>query len=156
MRCRFNTTGALAAVALLLGVSAPSLAQTEPQTEPGAPADAEAAVVVELNKVEQLDSACRAYLLFENGNSSRFDEFRLDLVLFDSEGVIARRIAVEAAPLRADRSVVKLFDLADLQCETIDRVLLNDIVPCADEEGARQDCVEQVELRSRADIEFFQ
>ncbi|MDF2096115.1 hypothetical protein [Aquibaculum arenosum] len=90
MRFRFKSIGALAAAALLLGLSAPSVAQTEAQTEPGAPADGEAAVVVELNKVEQLDNACRAYLLFENGNSSRFDEFRLDLVLFDSEGVIAR------------------------------------------------------------------
>ena len=156
MRYRFKSIGALVIAAVVLGFSAPSLAQTEAQTEPGAPADGEAAVVVELNKVEQLDNACRAYLLFENGNSSRFNEFRLDLVLFDSEGVIARRIAVEAAPLRADRSVVKLFDLADLQCETIDRVLLNDIAPCADEEGARQDCVDEVELRARTDIEFFQ
>lgn len=113
-------------------------------------------VTVELNKVEQIDNACRAYLLFENGHDSRFDEFRLDLVFFDGEGVIARRIAVEAAPLRADRSVVKLFDLSDLQCDTIDRVLLNDIAPCADESGTREDCVDLVELRSRSDIEFFQ
>lgn len=153
MRSCFKSIGAFfAAAAMLVGVAASSHAQTTTET----PTEGEAAVVVELNKVEQLENACRAYLLFENGHSSRFEEFRLDLVLFDSDGVIARRIAVEAAPLRADRSVVKLFDLADLQCETIDRVLLNDIAPCADEEGARQDCVDLVELRSRTAIEFFQ
>ena len=150
MRCRIKFLGALIA-ASLIGATAPSLAQTEPEA-----AATGQTVVVELNKVEQLDNACRAYLLFENGHSSRFEEFRLDLVLFDGEGVIARRIAVEAAPLRADRAVVKLFDLSDLQCESIDRVLLNDIGPCADEEGARQDCVDLVELRSRTNIEFFQ
>lgn len=121
-----------------------------------APAKAQTPVTVELNKVEQLDAACRAYLLFENGLDSGFEEFRLDLVLFDAEGVIARRIAVEAAPLRANRSVVKLFDLADLRCEEIDRVLLNDIAPCSDANGQRDDCVDIVALRSRTDIEFFQ
>src|SRR5690625_603345 len=151
---RITFATALLAAALLIGVSGPSLAQTEPEAETAT--EEQGTLVVELNKVEQLDNACRAYLLFENGQDSRFDEFRLDLVLFDGEGVIARRIAVEAAPLRAGRSVVKLFDLADLQCQTIDRVLLNDISPCADEAGPRDDCVDLVELRSRSDIEFFQ
>lgn len=136
-----------AAVAGALGLAAATVA---------VPAAAQSPVTIELNKVEQLDAACRAYLLFENGHDSGFEEFRLDLVLFDAEGVIARRIAVEAAPLRASRSVVKLFDLNELRCEDIDRVLLNDISPCADGEGARQDCVDLVSLRSRTDIEFFQ
>lgn len=154
MHRRITVAGTLfAAAVFLLGVSGLSHAQTEPE-EPQIDQN-QGIVVVELNKVEQLDNACRAYLLFENGQSSRFEEFRLDLVLFDQEGIIARRIAVEAAPLRAERSVVKLFDLADLQCDTIDRVLLNDISPCADEEGPRADCVEAVELRTRSGIEFF-
>lgn len=138
---------AFAAVAGALGLAAATVA---------APAAAQSPVAIELNKVEQLEAACRAYLLFENGQDSGFEEFRLDLVLFDAEGVIARRIAVEAAPLRASRSVVKLFDLADLRCEDIDRVLLNDIAPCSDGSGALQDCVDRVTLRSRTDIDFFQ
>ena len=49
-----------------------------------------------------------------------------------------------------------LFDLADLRCEGIERVLLNDVAPCADGNGPRQDCVDIVTLRTRTDIEFFQ
>ena len=139
-------TGAVVAGALAASAQAQTQStETTPQ------------VLLELNKVEQVDNACRAYLLFENNNDTAFSDFRLDLVLFSPDGVITRRIAVDAAPLRAGRPTVKLFDLTDLNCDSIQRILVNDVAPCTDGSGAREDCVEILGLRSRAEgIEFFQ
>jgi hypothetical protein len=70
------------------------------------------AETLELNKLESRDGACRAYLVLDNPTQAAFDSFKLDLVLFGTDGVILRRMAVETAPLRAEKKVVKLFDIA--------------------------------------------
>jgi hypothetical protein len=120
-----------------------------------APDIAAGSITIELNKVEQTKDACRAYLLFENPTKAEFTDFRLDLVLFDKSGVISRRVAVDASPLRADKSVVKLFDLANLQCDKVSRVLLNDITPCKAGGKSRSDCVDLVSVRSLNGIKLF-
>jgi len=140
-------------VAVLLGlaVGLGLAGQASAQQAAGGPGR----IAIELNKLEQVDQACRAYLLFENETDKQFVEFRLDLILFGADGVIMRRIAVDSSPLRAGKSVVKLFDLAELRCEDMARVLLNDVAPCADEEGSRQDCVDLVAPNSRTEVVFF-
>ncbi|MBA2491703.1 MAG: Tat pathway signal sequence domain protein [Gammaproteobacteria bacterium] len=109
------------------------------------------ALRVELNKLEPQDGACRAYLVFENRTATSFSGLTLDLVMFDGEGVIARRLAVDAAPLPADKISVKLFDIDDLECANVQRILINDVLDCQDENGEVSDCVARIETRSRAD-----
>jgi len=105
---------------------------------------------IELNKLEPRSSACRAYLLFKNGTDRTFSDFKLDLVLFDHDGIIANRIAVNIAPLRAGKTNVKLFDIDGMECSNIGRVLLNDVIACQDDKGERTDCVTLIEPASRA------
>ena len=106
-------------------------------------------VTVELNKLEQQENACRAYLVLEN-TAEAFTQFKLDLVMFDAEGIVAKRLIVDASPLRTDKTSVKLFDIAGLQCVDIDRVLINDVPTCHDGAQTRSDCVDLVEARSVA------
>jgi hypothetical protein len=109
---------------------------------------------VELNKLEPQDTACRVYFVMQNGAGSPFEALKLDLVVFDTEGVIARRVAVEGAPLAVDKTVVKLFDLRDLTCESIGRILLNDVLACRDAGGDREDCTALIKPSSRANVPF--
>jgi len=122
-------------------------------TAPALPA-ASAGLSVELNKLETQGEDCRAYMVFENATDSAFTALKLDLVLFDADGVIARRLAVEGAPLPAGKTVVRLFDIARLACGRIGRVLLNDVLACAGQAGAREDCLAIVEPRSKAGAGF--
>ncbi len=116
-----------------------------------------AMVAVELNKLEVSGGGCQPYLVFENKTEIDFDSLKLDLVMFDKDGVIARRIAVEGAPLPPGKVVVKVFDMPDLPCELIGRVLLNGLTRCADADGDRAGCLAQIETRSRAaDVGFIQ
>lgn len=114
-------------------------------------ATAAESVRVELNKLEPQDGACRAYLVFENQTASNFSGLTLDLVMFDGEGVIAKRLAVDAAPLPADKTSVKLFDIDGLECANVNRILINDVLDCQDESGEISNCVAQIEPASRAD-----
>lgn len=110
---------------------------------------------IELNKLEPTDSACRAYLLFENLGSGDFRSLKLDLVMFNPEGVISRRLAVEGGPLPAGKTSVKLFDIDGVACDSVDRVLLNGVLACSGDQGERSDCLTLIETASRSSVDFF-
>jgi hypothetical protein len=112
-------------------------------------------VGIELNKLEPVSDACRAYLVFENRTASAFDPFKLDLVMFDSDGVIAKRVAVEAGPLPAGKTSVKLFDVGGLGCGDIRRVLLNSVMACDTPGDASPDCTALAKPASRAEAAFI-
>lgn len=120
---------------------------------PAAQAD-DAKVKVELNKLEPGGAACRAYLVVENTTASAFETLKLDLVMFDPDGVVARRFAVEIAPLPASKTSLKAFDIDGLPCDRVGRVLLNDVMDCADASGARSDCLALISVSARGALKF--
>ena len=110
---------------------------------------------IELNKLEAQGEACRAYLVLENGSDRDFAELKLDMVMFDSEGVVTRRLAVQAAPLPSGKTSLKVFDIKDQPCERLGRLLLNDVMACGDETGARNDCLAMIEATAQAPLSFI-
>ncbi|MCC7274594.1 MAG: hypothetical protein IT561_18140 [Alphaproteobacteria bacterium] len=111
---------------------------------------AEPPVLVELNRLEERGADCRAYLVLENRGKAAFDAYKLDLVVFDKGGVVARRLALDVGPLRAEKRGVKVFDLAGLGCADVSSVLVNDVIECGGKDQAKdQDCVALLEVRSR-------
>lgn len=115
------------------------------------PAVAAQTVSVELNRLEPVEDGCRVSLVVANPGDKAFDSLKLDLVFFDRQGVISRRLVVEAGPLRASKTTVKLFDASKTPCEDIGRLLLNDVTAC----GGEQDCLALVATSSRVkDVEF--
>lgn len=119
----------------------------------GVPAVAEDGKVgVELNKTEDQTGGCRLYFVLDNGVPSAFDVYKLDLVMFGTDGVIARRLAVEVGPLRPTKISVKLFDVSGLACTGIGTVLVNDVLSCKSGADERSNCIDQVTVASRAKI----
>lgn len=112
-------------------------------------------IKVELNKLEALDNACRTYLVIKNRTEQAFENLRLDLVMFDQQSIVAKRLAVEAAPLPADKTTLKVFDINKLECSGIGRILLNDILTCRDTSGKRSDCLRMLSVTSRGDVPFL-
>jgi hypothetical protein len=111
-------------------------------------------VTVELNKLEDQGGGCRVHLVILNKTAAAFDAYKLDLVLFGRDGIIARRIAVEIAPLRANKKSVKLFDVADLACPTIGSILVNDVLECSGPGATAASCIDGLQVSSRAGIEL--
>jgi hypothetical protein len=107
-------------------------------------------VEIELNKLEPREGGCQAWLVARNEGLAAHDSLRLDLVLFDRDGVIARRLAVEAGPLAAEKTVVKAFIAEGLSCETVGSVLLNDVLSC----GGDGPCLDAVRVSARPPLNF--
>jgi hypothetical protein len=117
----------------------------------GAALAGEVRVGVELNKLEQADGACRAFLVVENPAPTDLETLTLDLVVFDGEGVIAERLAVELAPVRAEGMSVKAFDMAGLDCARIGRILMIGVLAC-DADGAEAPCAGPPAVSARGDV----
>lgn len=105
---------------------------------------------VELNKLEPAGDACRAYLLLSNGTAAAFTSLKLDLVTFDTDDIVQRRVAVEAAPIGAGKTSLKVFDISGTQCAAIGRMLLNGVLSCKGAKEQTSDCLALVSVSSRA------
>ena len=111
---------------------------------------------LELNRLEAAGANCRIYMVASNQTDQAYSALQVDLVTFNSEGVINGRVAVELAPLEARKTAVKLFDLPEVGCDKISRILLNDIVRCETTAGPVPDCTKTAAPTSRAAaVTFF-
>ncbi len=110
---------------------------------------------IELNKLDQVEETCRVYFVFENALDHKLETLQLELVLFDTNGFIKRRLTLDAAPIAKDKTSVKLFDLPETQCTDVGRILINDVVKIAGPDGDLPNDVSQLDLSSKLDADLF-
>ena len=113
---------------------------------------AEAELLIELNKLEDTEQGCRSLVLFDNATGHELNRFRVDLILFDQDGVYARQLLLDMAPLHEDKKVVASFLLAEEPCASIGSILVNDLPRCENGAGAALDCVPLLKVESRTDV----
>lgn len=136
-RCNWGLN-AVVAGALGIALSQPVLAQ-EPR------------LTVELNKTEASDDGgCRAFFLFRNQTGMSFEGFELSLAILDTNGVIDRLLSIDAAPVPAARTTLKLFEIPQIGCDSISEILLHEVPSCKPQNAPQRDCFELIELQSRA------
>lgn len=139
-----GAAGVLAvAISIAAGVTAWSSASADPRF-----------VALELNKLEPQEKGCRAYLVVNNHTDAAFQSVKLDLVMFQSDGVIGRRFALELAPLRPKKRTVKLFDLDGVACERVGNFLLNDVIDCQADSGPIADCLARLEVSALGPVQL--
>jgi hypothetical protein len=109
---------------------------------------------LELNKLEPSDKGCKAYVVASNLTTTSYDALRLDLVMFQTDGVIGRRFALELAPLRPSRRTVKMFELDGTKCDGIGSFLINDVMECKSEAGPVADCLSRIKVNSLTKVEL--
>lgn len=110
----------------------------------------EAPLRLELNRLEGVAENCRAYLLVDNAGGGSLRSLKLDLFALDTEGVAAKRIAVELGRVPAKKTLIRLFDFPGLACARVGRVLLNDVLSCEAADGPRENCINVIETSSKA------
>ena len=118
---------------------------------------------LELNRLDGFDGGCRVTLVEKNGTSTAFASLKLDLVVFGGDGIVEKRVGVEAGPLKAGRTSVRTFDLKGLACDGVGRLLINDVLSCeaeglatdaTDAAAASGACLDALEPRSRVPAAF--
>lgn len=126
-----------AAMTLALGMAAPVAAQ-------------QGGLSVELNKFEEVEGGgCRAFFLFRNTTPTTFEGFEMSLAVLDSDGVIDRLLSIDAAPLPAARTTLKLFEIPEIACARISEVLLHEITTCRPQNAEAMDCFPILTLGSK-------
>lgn len=113
------------------------------------------AVSIEINKAETRGNQCNMYFMLQNNSGQAFQSYKLDLVVFDADGVIARQLMVETAPLAAGKTVVKAFPVKDMPCKEISQLLLNDVPQCSGSDGAQKSCTAITTVSTRTQIKFI-
>lgn len=118
---------------------------------PATPASAgEGRLTIELNKFEESDEAgCRAFFLFRNATDLTLAAFEMSLAILDRNGVIDRLLTIDAAPLPAERTTLKLFEIPEIGCGAIGEILLHDIPACQPQNAPEMDCFPLLDLVSR-------
>ena len=101
---------------------------------------------VELNAGETADNRCRLTFVIENKAKNPVESFKLDLAVFNTEGVVQHRMVTEMAPVRPAKTVVRTFSV-DGDCKQIGSILVNDVAACTP--GATNACLDTLELSSR-------
>lgn len=112
-------------------------------------------LLIDLNKLEKSQQDCRISLVFENKTHFFYNTFYMDLAFFNKNGVISQRITVDAAPIRNKKITIKEFDVPQLSCNKIERVLLNSITQCELAKGKKTDCMDRIKIKSSSQIEFL-
>jgi hypothetical protein len=132
-----------------------TLAAADPQpNEPSTPAASASSLDIQLNKLEAADKGCRAYIVINNTSDKEYQSFKLDLVLFQTDGVIGRRFSIDLAPLKPQKRSVKLFDIDGMACDKIGSFLINDVLECKSATGPVDSCLSDVKTSSLTKVQL--
>lgn len=153
IRFRRPLLGTLILSGFALAAGPLSAQDTAPAAAPPA-AQSPKALTVELNKLEPQGNGCRAYVVVQNDDDIAYKAFKLDLVLFQTDGIIGRRFAMDLAPLKPKKRTVKLFDLDDIACDKIGSFLINDVVDCKSETSGMENCLAGTTVKSLGNVEL--
>lgn len=115
----------------------------------GAVAQQDDRLTVELNKFEQGEGGCEAYFLFRNNTDMTLEGFEMSLAVLDPSGVIDSLLSIDAAPLPAARTTVKLFEIPGTDCGAISEILLHELRSCRPAGGDEMDCFPILDLSSK-------
>src|SRR5262249_7266809 len=97
------------------------------------------ALAIELNKLEPQKDSCRAYVVITNNSSTAYQALKLDLVVFQPDGVIGRRFALDLAPLLAQKRSVRLCAWAT-PVNQVGSLLSTEVLECVGQTGWIQNC----------------
>jgi hypothetical protein len=108
---------------------------------------------VELNALENSENRCRITFVIKNEGKTAVESLKLELVLFNTEGTVFRRMLVDLAPVRPAKTVAKTF-ATDGACAQLSAVLVNEVAAC--QPGEPSACLDQLALSSHVkSVKFY-
>jgi len=119
------------------------------------PAAAGEGIVLELNKVAVRDDACRLTFVLNNESDAAFSEFLLQLIFFNDQGGVITDAAVDFLQVRPQKTVVRYFDVPELSCPALAKVLLNDVAACSPPAPGGRDCLDLIQPSAHGDVDFY-
>lgn len=126
----------------MMAMATPALSQAVPEFD------------IELNAMAASDTGCRVTFLATNRLGTELTRSALEIALFGADGGIDRLVSLEFKEMPEGKARVLQFDLSGLDCATISRVLINDVVACEGEGLDPRTCLAALKPSSRLSAGF--
>ena len=100
--------------------------------------------------------SCRLTYVAANMSDTALDRTAYEVAIFDAEGVVTRLLVLEFGALIEGKTKILQFDLAETDCASISRIVINDVAGCTRaSDGQESDlCLNGLTASSRTDIDF--
>ena len=109
---------------------------------------------LDLNALEQIGQSCRLVFVATNAIGAAIDELSLETVLFSAAGTVDRFALFDFQALPEGKTRVRQFDLPDIRCGDIGKVLINGAASCKGRALKGIECMDQLELKSSSGTEI--
>jgi hypothetical protein len=116
--------------------------------------EAPGGLLLELNALQPSDSGCRVTFLATNNLGQPLSKAGFEIALFDTAGAIDRLVSLDFKALANGKTKVLQFELQDLQCDAVSRVLVNDVGACEGEGLAPDACLTGLATTTRTKTQF--
>jgi hypothetical protein len=114
----------------------------------------EAAITIELNDAANAENACRLVFVAVNRSGVLLEKTSYDVVTFDTSGKVGKSLTFQFGRLPIGKTKVVQFDLPGQTCDSISRLLVNDVSECSVDGKASDICIDALTTTTRAKIEF--
>ena len=112
------------------------------------------ALALELNAVQPTDGGCRVTFLATNSLGASVERAGIEMAFFTADGGVDRIVTLDFTGLTEGKTKVLQFELQDLPCDNIGRLLVNDIAACEREGLAPDACLKGLVTMARLPVPF--
>lgn len=115
---------------------------------------AEPSLLLELNALQPTEQTCRLIFVVQNGLPEALEQLSFEAVVFNQKDVVERLTLLDFEAVPHGKMRVRQFDLPNLSCDQIKRILINGTNSCANKGGVSLSCDEHLQLNSRTPVEI--
>lgn len=135
----------------MIAVSSESvLAQDAAATAPEAPPAA--TLNVELNALTPSQKGCMMTFVAQNNLAAPINKISFELAFFNDKSAVDRITVLDFRDLPPGKKRVRQFDMPNVKCESVTRILINDTPVC---DGPEKDaCMKGLVTRSQISVPF--
>jgi len=107
---------------------------------------------VELNALTPSQKGCMMTFVAENNLATPINKVSFELAFFNDKNAVDRITVLDFRDLPQGKKRVRQFDMPNVKCETVTRVLINDTPVC--DGPAAGDCMKGLVTRSQISVPF--
>jgi hypothetical protein len=111
-------------------------------------------ITIELNDATNANGACRLVFVAMNRTGMLLEKTSYDVVTFDAAGKVGQSLTFQFGRLPIGKTKVVQFDLPGQTCESISRLLVNDVSECVVDGNASDICLDGLATSTRTTVEF--
>ena len=106
-------------------------------------------IELELNTAADVDGGCRLTYVATNSSPVSLEKISYEVAVYDLDGFVKPLLVLEFGWLPSGKTRVVQFDLPEMACGSISRILVNGPAECSSKDGEQTICRDNQILSSR-------